>query len=138
MFGLMEVAVFVETFMTAVVATTIGAIDGRTFVVVEMVVRIAVAQGEGEVVTASPHHGPIEVHNLRVTFPLPGSEDIAQVGIPTHPEDTIYICIGVQSEQVVEIDFIDCLVLREAEVEFVCHFVGKEERFLASLGEAHG
>ena len=125
-FGTVEITTLIVAGMTGIMTSAITAVDGRTLVVEEFVVDIASTQGEREAVAAHPNHGTIEVNSLGVAIPLPGAEDVAEVGIATHPEYAIEIRTVVETEHIVEINFIDSLVLREAEVEFIGHLIRKE------------
>jgi hypothetical protein len=137
-FGTVEITALIVAGMAGIMTSAITAVDGRTLVVEEFVVDIASTQGEREAVAAHPNHGTIEVYSLGVAIPLPGAEDVTEVGVAAHPIYAIKIRPIVESKHIVEVDFIDSLVLREAEVELIGHLIRKEEGFLASLGVAHG
>jgi restriction endonuclease Mrr len=133
-----EVTALVVALVAGIMTSAITAVDGGTLVVEEFVVNIARTQGKREIVAAHPNHGTIEIYDLGVAIPLPGAEDVTEVGVAAHPEDAIEIRPVVEAKHIIEVDFIDSLVLREAEVELIGHLIREEEGFLASLGEAHG
>ena len=134
--GTVELASGIVAVVTYVMSATEAVVDSRT-VVEEIALGVAVSNDEAERVAAHPGHRTIEIGYAGVEFPLPEAKHVAQVCITTHPIDAVEVGDVVDPQEVVEVDLVDGLVLRDAESELIGHLVGEEEGFLASLGEAH-
>ena len=104
----------------------------------EEVVAMWIAGIDAEVpVTSLPIKGTIEVTCCQVGLILPVEQYVAQVEIALCPVYTIKVCLGVNAHQVVEVDFICCLILLFGKIELIGHLVGQEQGLLASLLITH-
>ena len=104
----------------------------------EEVVTMRIAGIDAEVPVASlPVQGAIEITCCQVGLILPVEQYVAQVEISLCPVDTIEVCLGVYAHQVVEVDFICCLILLFGKIELIGHLVGQEQCLLASLLITH-
>ena len=118
------------------VSAAIGGIEVRTPEVEIVTVRIAAIDTEVPV-ACLPVEWTIEIASCQIGAPLPVEQDIAEIEIPALPVGAEYICTSCYSHQVVEIDFISCLVLFVSQIQLVCHFVGEEQGLAAGLLVAH-
>jgi len=119
------------------VAAAIDSIEaGHSEVVV---VAVGIAGIDTEVPeTIAPVKGTIEVGGVEESPVLPVEQDIAQVEVAVLPVDAIEVVVVVDAHQVVEVDFVCCLILLLGEVQLVSHLVGEEQSLLTSLLIAHG
>ena len=85
-----------------------------------------------------PCYRTIEVRESHILVVLPAVQDIAEVSVTAIPPDAEDITVSVQAHQVVEVNFIDCLILCSGEVELVSHLVREEEGFVLCCVIAHG
>ena len=88
--------------------------------------------------SVSPCQGTVEVADATECRPLPIEQDVAEVAVTLLPVVTIHIIITGNSHQVVQIDFVGCLILLITQIQFISHLVCQEEGFIASLFVAHG
>ena len=92
------------------VSTTIRSVEVGTAEV--EVVAMGIAGVDAEVPVASvPVEGTIEIGGCAQGFPLPRVEHVAQVEIATLPVGTEHIVAAGDAHQIVEVYFIDGLVL---------------------------
>ena len=121
----------------APVPTAIVPEDGGTMV---EVVAVGVVAEYGEVpATAEPEDGAEEIIYGGEGGPLPVVEDVAQVLVAVRQvTDVGQVGLGVEREQIVEVDFVSVVVLLVVEVELVGHLVGEIVSTLASGLIVHG
>ena len=62
---------------------------------------------------------------------------MSEVSVAAVPPRSVDIVAAVHAHEVVEVDFVDSLILCLGEVELVRHFIGKEEGFGARLVVCH-
>jgi hypothetical protein len=102
------------------------------------VVAMGIAGIDAEVpVTSLPVQGAIEIGGCQVGLILPVEQYVAQVEVALCPIHTIKVCLGVHAHQVVEVDFVCCLILLFGKIELIGHLVGQEQGLLASLLITH-
>ena len=121
--------------VTPAVTACVGGIVARTCKVEVVTVRIVRIDTECE--TALPINRTIEIVAGHESAILIGREHEAQVLITALPVEAKDIITHSQSRQIVEINLIDSLVLRVAQVQFVSHFICQEKSFPTSLIERH-
>ena len=85
----------------------------------------------------SVNYRTVKVFRLQEAAVLPAGKNVSELicaTVPVDPED-----IGSTNEacKVVEIDFIDCLVLIICKIQLVGHLIGEEERLLAGSCGGH-
>ena len=133
--GLGYMAVSIEAVALMVVATLVSHEYCRTSMVeaVSVIVRV----DSERPATGLPCYGTIEVGAAHVLVILPGVQHEAEVCITTIPPDAEYVVMTVYTQQVVEIDLIDCLILRCREVQLVSHLVRKEQSLVLGCIIAH-
>ena len=102
------------------VSTPVGGIEVGTSV--EEIVAVGIAGIDAEMPIAC----------------IPVEKDVAQVEVTTLPVGTIHIVYAGDTHEVVEVDFVRCLVLGISQVELVGHLVGEEQGLVAGLLVAHG
>ena len=103
----------------------------RTRTIEVVTIRIAAVDVETPAVI-SPSHRTIEVVGGHVAIVLPAGEHVAQAAITERPV-TAKDIVARQPHQVVEIDFIHCLVLLVGQVELVGHLICQEQGFVSCL-----
>ena len=135
--------------MVAVTMVVAGAADpvpsmGAAIGVIEMgtseveVVTVRITGIDAEVpVTGVPIQWAVEIGSCYESIPLPVEKDIAQVEIAALPVGSVHIVTAGDTHQIVQIDLIGCLVLLVSQVQLVCHLVGQEQGFVASLLITH-
>ena len=84
-----------------------------------------------------PDDRTVEVVGSHIAVELCRREHHPQVAVAHAPPCTIDIGAGVDAHEVVEVDFIDSLILCFREAEFVGHLVAEEEGFVACLVVCH-
>ena len=132
---LAEVAVGIAAVRMTVVAAAVAHKHRRTSVEHQVAAIVAV---DAEVPGAShPCQRTIEVVGCHVAAVLPRGEHIAQVGVAASPVGAKQVGVAANTQQIVEVDFIYCVILRGAQVELVGHLVTQEQGFGASLGVCH-
>ncbi len=132
-----SVIIAVSAVHVPAVATPIGSIEMGASIVEIVAVGIAGIDAEMPVARA-PVEGAVEVGGCDIGIPLPIIEDVAQVEVTTLPEGTVHIVYAGDTHEVVEVDFVCCLILGIGQVELVGHLVGEEQGFVAGLLVAHG
>ena len=103
----------------------------RTRTIEVVTIRIAAVDVETPTVV-SPSHRTIEIVGGHVAVELPASEHVAQTVVTERPI-TAKDIVTRQPHQVVEIDFIHCLVLLVGQVELVGHLICQEQGFGSCL-----
>ena len=83
--------------------------------------------------TSLPIEWTIEIGSGTEGIPLPLIKDIAEIKVTAIPVGAKHVVLTGHRHQVVEIDFISCLVLCISEIELVGHLVGQEKCFSAGL-----
>ena len=131
-----DVTAGVVTGMHAVVATPVRQEHCGTRSVIERPVGIAVVDVEHPC-SGVPRHGAVEIVEAEEPVVLPGGEYMAKVSVAAVPPRSVDIVAAVHAHEVVEVDFVDSLILCLGEVELVRHFIGKEEGFGARLVVCH-
>ena len=114
------------------VSTAIGHIEVWLSKVEVVTMRIAGIDAEVPV-SSLPVKGAIEIGSCTEQIPLPGVEYVTQVQVAALPIGAEHIVITCYAHQVVQVDFIGCLVLCVCQVQFVSHLVSQEEGLSASL-----
>jgi len=127
--GLVEVVSGIEAATSMAMATLEGHEHRRT-VEEHPSDTVAGVDGEGPA-TSTPDDGTVEPLTGHEAVVLPGAEHIAQVAVANFPPKTEHVGAGIYVEQVIEIDFIHCLILCCCQSELVGHLVGKEEGLVA-------
>ena len=117
-------------------SAAIGSIEVWTPEVEIVTVRIAAIDTEVPV-ACLPVERTIEIVSCQIGTPLPVEQDIAEIEIPALPVGAENICTSCYPHQVVEIDFVSCLVLLVSQIQLVCHLVGEEQSLAAGLLVAH-
>ena len=84
-----------------------------------------------------PVERTVEIGGGTEGIPLPRIEYIAQVQVAALPVGAEHITAARDAHQVVQVDFVGCLILRVSQVQLVCHLVGEEQGLLACLLVAH-
>lgn len=69
---------------------------------------------------------------------LVAAEDIPEITVSPLPINAIKVLRTVDTEEIVEVDFIDGFHLLQGKIEFVCHLVSEEQSFLTCLVIPHG
>ena len=127
--------------MTAVhsptVASTIGYIEVRTSEIEITAVRIAGVDSEVPE-TSIPVEGTIEVGSIHKSTILPVEQDVTEIEVASCPVCAVQVVNSLYTHQIVEIDFICCLILILCEVQFVCHLVREEQCLVTCLFITHG
>ena len=102
------------------------------------IVAVWIAGIDAEVpVSSVPIERAIEIGGCQIGFVLPLEQDIAKVEVALCPVDSVEVCLGIDTHQVVEVDLVCGLVLLLGEVEFIGHLVSKEQSLLAGLLVTH-
>jgi len=117
-------------------AATIGGIEVRTSEVEVVTVRIAGIDAEVPV-ACLPVEGTVEITGCNIGAPLPVEKDITQIEVAALPIDAKHIGATCHSHQIIEVDFITCLILLIGEVEFIGHFISQEQSLVAGLLITH-
>jgi hypothetical protein len=132
-----SVVIAVSAIHVPAVSSPIGGIEVGTSIV--EIVAMGIAGINTEVpVARTPIERTIEVGGCDVGIPLPRIKNVAQVEVTTLPVGTIHVVNAGDTHEVVEVDFVSCLVLGISQVELVGHLVGEEQGLIASLLIAHG
>ena len=117
--------------------TTIGIVEVRTAEIEVVTIRIAGVDTEVPV-TSFPVKRTIEIGSSDKSIPLPVEEYIAQVQVAALPVGSEHISTARDSHQVVEVDFVACLILLICQIQLVGHLVGQEQCLVTGLLIAHG
>ena len=118
------------------VCTTVGGVEHRSSKIEIVTPRIVGINGK--VPEASiPVERTKKIGGRPVETQLPVEQDIGHVRIATLPPHGIDIIDTGHSHQIIEVDFIDRLILLVRQVEFVGHLVGQEQGFVAGLFVTH-
>ena len=132
-----SMVVAVSAIHVPAVSTPVGGIEVWTSV--EEIVAVGIAGIDAEMpIACIPVERTIEVGGCDEGIPLPCIKDVAQVEVTTLPVGTIHIVYAGDTHEVVEVDFVRCLVLGISQVELVGHLVGEEQGLVAGLLVAHG
>ena len=116
--------------------TTIGGIEGWTSE--EEVVAVGIAGINGEVPEAvRPIKWAEEVGRCTEGLPLPVEQYVAQIQVAALPIHAIHIITARHTHQVIEIDFVGCLILLICQVQLIGHLICQEESLVTCLLVAH-
>ena len=119
-----------------VVSTLVAHISLR-MCLVEMALVAVVGVDIESPSTPMPCQRTIEVGQADILVILVSSQNKLKVSIATAPPNTVHVVASVNTHQVVEIDFIDCLILCCREVQLVSHLVRKEQSLILGCIIAH-
>ena len=72
-----------------------------------------------------PVERAVEIVDVDEETVLVSAEHIPEVTVSSLPINAIKVLSAVDTEEIVEVDFIDGFHLLQGKVEFVCHLVGK-------------
>ncbi len=118
-------------------SAAIGHIEMRTPEV--EIVAIGITGIDAEMPHAcTPIQRTVEIRGCQIGTVLPVEQDIAQIQIPTLPVQSVHIIDGVDTHQIVEVDFIGSLILVVRQIELIRHLVRQEKGTLACLLVIHG
>ena len=84
--------------------------------------------------TGIPRKWTVEVRQCEVLIVLIDSQYKLKVGVSPVPPRAVEVVASVHAHQVVEIDFIDCVILVIRQVQFIGHLVAQEQGLVLSLG----
>ena len=127
--GLVEVVSTIEASVSMAVATFEAHEHCGT---VEEHPSDTIAGVDGECpATSAPDDGTVEPLTGHEAVVLPGAEHIAQVAVTNLPPKTEHVGAGIYVEQVIEVDFIHCLILCCCQSELVGHLVRKIKGLVA-------
>ena len=87
--------------------------------------------------TLAESHRSVEVFGIEEKFILPAGKYISEFICTAAPVDSEDVSSTNQTIEIVEIDFIDSVVLVIGKVQFIGHLVGEEKRFAACPFVAH-
>lgn len=117
-------------------ANLVGCINPGGIGAEETVACIAVVDCEVQCALADDYRS-VEVLGLEEKFILPAGKYITEFICTAIPIDSEDVSSTNQAIEVVQIDFIDSVVLVICEVQFVGHLIGEEKRFAACPFVAH-
>ena len=120
--GRVEVAALVSTVVVLVVAATVTVVYTGLAYEELVAVLVAVVHHEAEVAVI-PYQWAVEVRGVLVLLVLVSCEYIAQVGITASPVGATHPTLVVNTEQIVEVDFIHCLILCATQSQLMGHLV---------------
>lgn len=86
---------------------------------------------------AVPVQRVIEIGGGHIQVVLPRTQHKAEVAVATAPVVAVDIATITHAVEIVEIDFVDGLVLFGTEVQLISHLVGQEQGFPLCLGVRH-
>ena len=133
------VAAMIPTPATIHPPTVTAAIDIPEVWTAEVeVVTMWIAGVDAEMPVASlPVQWAIEISGCQVGLILPVEQYVTQVEVALCPIHTIKVCLGVYAHQVVEVNFVCCLILLFGKIELIGHLVGQEQGLLTGLLITH-
>ena len=117
-------------------SATIAGIEHRASEVEVVAVWIAGVDTEVPVAVA-PVEWAVEIAGGDERVPLPVQQHVAQVLIAPLPVSAVHVVITGHPHQVVQIDFVGCLILLVGQVQLVGHLVRQEQSLVACLLVAH-
>ena len=117
-------------------SATIGGIEVWTSEVEVVTMRITGIDAEVPV-ACLPIEGTVEIAGCDKGIPLPVEKDIAQIEVATLPVRAKHIGAACHTHQIVEVDFITCLILLVGEVELIGHLISQEQSLVAGLLVTH-
>lgn len=122
--------------VVAAMSSSVMPIDGGMGIV-EMCVGIVSIDGEVPC-TAQPAYRTVEIVQGAIGSPLPFIQDVADILVSVHEIHGIHIGGRSQLQEIVQIDFIDVIVLSTVQVQFIGHLIGKVISLTAGRLIIHG
>lgn len=102
------------------------------------VVAMRIASIDSEVPNTSVEvERAVEVSRIAEHTILPVEEHIAEVEITPTPVVAVQILVGVDTEQIIEVNLVSCLILVVGEVQLISHLISEEQSLFACLTVAH-
>lgn len=95
---------------------------GLTEVVTTIVARVDIEHPA----SPTPSDGLVEVYSGDIDTILPCVQHEAQVGVPSVPVHSEHILLIADGEEVVQVDFIDSLILIHCQMQLIRHLVTEE------------
>jgi len=117
-------------------STTIAGIEHGASEVEVVAMRITGVNAEVPE-TITPVEWAIEIAGCTECLPLPVQQNVTHIQVSTLPVVPIHIIVAGHSHQVVEVDFVGCLVLLVGQVQLISHLVRQEQCLVACLFVAH-
>ena len=131
-----RVVVAVSADMVPGMTAAIAGIEHRTSEVEVVAVRIAGIDAEVPVAPV-PIQRTVEIRGVNESLPLPVQQNIAHVQVAALPICAVHVVVARHTHQVVEVDFVGCLVLCVSQVQLVGHLVRQEQSLVPCLLVAH-
>ena len=87
--------------------------------------------------SVEPRNGTEEIGQFHKTIVLPSAQHQTEVSVAAVPPDAEHIGMNVHTHQIVQINFIDSIILGIRQVQFVSHLIREEQSLLPCHSIAH-